>query len=181
MSDTCVIMFGRYNPVHKGHGYVFESALNYQKQYEADLKLYLSSTQDAVKNPLSLERKMHYIESFYPRMSSVLQSTENANLFGIMTELDSKYQNIIFIGGSDRIDEFQKKLDSYNSVLYHYDSIQTIQAGIERSDCPYSATMMRECVRNNNFELFSTALPGENIELKLQMFTELQREMKCTY
>ena len=82
-------MFGRMNPVHIGHGYVFEHALQLEKDLNADLKLFLSATVDDVKNPLPLELKQYYIDGFYPDIGKVLQGSKS-QLFDIMTDLDGK-------------------------------------------------------------------------------------------
>ncbi|AXC38862.1 UNVERIFIED_ORG: hypothetical protein [Escherichia phage CMSTMSU] len=49
MKETCVVTFGRINPVHRGHGLVFEKAQALQEQYNADLKIFLSTSTDAIK------------------------------------------------------------------------------------------------------------------------------------
>lgn len=168
----------RCNPVHIGHGYVFETALKMQKELDAELKLFLSATVDDVKNPLPLDLKKYYISSFFPEVSSVLQNDSSIQLFDIMKELDGKYENIIFIGGSDRKDEFQKTLDKYNTVLYTFNNISTVQAGIPRNASQYSSTMMRQCVQNEDYDTFRLALPGDNEYLKYQMFNDVLTRIK---
>lgn len=175
--DTCIFMFGRMNPVHIGHGYVFEHALQLEKDLNADLKLFLSATVDDVKNPLPLELKQYYINEFYPDIGKVLQGSKS-QLFDIMKELDGKYHNIIFVGGSDRKDEFQKTLDRYNGSLYNFSNISTVMAGSNREQSTFSSTMMRNCARNLDFENFSLALPGNDEVLKHKMFVDVYERIR---
>lgn len=175
--DTCIFSFMRCNPVHVGHGYVFEHALQLEKDLNADLKLFLSATVDDVKNPLPLELKQYYIDGFYPDIGKVLQGSKS-QLFDIMTDLDGKYHNIIFVGGSDRKDEFQKTLDRYNGSLYNFANISTVMAGSQREESVFSSTMMRNCARNQDFDNFRIALPGDDEVLKYQMFVDVYERIR---
>ena len=175
--DTCIFMFGRYNPVHLGHGYVFEHAQKLEQVLNADLKLFVSATVDDVKNPLPLELKQYYIDAFYPNIGKALQGSKS-QLFDIMTDLDGKYHNIIFVGGSDRKDEFQKTLDRYNGSLYNFSNISTVMAGSQREESVFSSTMMRNCARNHDFENFRLALPGDDEVLKYKMFMDVYERIR---
>lgn len=177
MSDTCIFMFGRMNPVHKGHGMVFEKALQMQQSIGSDLKFFLSKSTDKIKNPLPIKLKRYYIEGFYPEIGSTVQDC-GTNLFEIMHTLDGKYKDVLFICGSDRKDEFQKTLEKYNGTLYNFDSITTVQAGYDRTGCIYSSTMMRAAALEQDFERFSTALPGTDDMLKMKMFQDVMRHMR---
>ena len=175
MKETCIVTFGRCNPVHIGHGLVFDKAKSLQEQYDADLKIVLSNSTDIVKNPLPPELKKYYIEGFFPEIQNSV-STED-NLFDIMQELDGKYLDVLFICGSDRIDSFQQNLDKYNGVLYNFCNIKTVQAGSERNSSLYSSTKMRSFAINDDFENFSTFLPGNDTTLKENLFKDVIKYM----
>lgn len=176
--DTCVFMFGRFQPVHIGHGLVFDEAERISTELDAELKLFISATVDDVKNPLPLDLKKYYIDGFYPSIGSVIHNSTKIQLFDIMTELDKKYDNVIFIGGSDRKDDFQKTLDRYNGSLYHFNSIKTVLAGSSRENSIYSSTMMRACAVNEDYDTFRKALPGNDEVLKYQMFNDVLSRIK---
>lgn len=178
MNDTCIFMFGRMNPVHKGHGMVFEKALQMQKETDSDLKLFLSNSVDNKKNPLPIQLKKYYIEGFYPEIGSTVQDS-STNLFQIMDSLNGEYNNVLFICGSDRVMDFQQTLDSYNGVRYHFNSIKAVQAGYDRTGCMYSSTMMRNAAIHHDFERFSTALPGDDDYLKHKMFMDVIKHMRA--
>ena len=176
MKETCVLTFGRVNPVHRGHGLVFEKAKTLQEQYNADLKIYLSTSTDNIKNPLPPELKMYYTEGFYPSVQENIYTEDN--LFDIMRELDGKYLDVLFICGSDRLEPFQKTLDTYNGKLYNFCSIKAVQAGIDRNVSRYSSTQMREFAKNEDFNSFSTFLPGNDDALKTKLFEDVIKYMR---
>jgi hypothetical protein len=176
MKETCVVTFGRINPVHLGHGLVFEKAQALQEQYNADLKIFLSTSTDSVKNPLPPELKMYYTEGFYPSVQENIYTEDN--LFDIMRELDGKYLDVLFICGSDRLEPFQKTLDMYNGKLYNFCSIKAVQAGIDRNISRYSSTQMRSFAKNEDYDSFSNFLPGNDEALKLKLFEDVIKYMR---
>lgn len=177
MSKTCVFIYGRMNPVHLGHGKVFHTALD-MKNRSTDVKLFLSSSFDGIKNPLPRELKQYYISEFFPEISEHIQDRDIANLFDIMESLDGEYDEVIFVGGSDRTAGFQKTLDKYNGVRYNFNSIKTVLAGEDRTGCIYSSTLMRKSVLENDFHTFKLCLPGDNEYLKYDMFCGVQNYMR---
>lgn len=176
MKDTCIFTFGRMNPPHIGHGEVFNKALELHKSTKnSSLKVYISKSSYSNKNPLPYDLKVKYIKELFPDVSTKIQKVySNIDLFGIMEILNGSYRNIIFVGGSDRIDDFQKKLDTYNGVLYNFDSISTVQAGIERSDFNYSSSLMRQAVEEDDFKTFCDSIPGNDLELKERLYKDVQ-------
>lgn len=175
--SKCVFMYGRMNPVHLGHGKVFEQALN-MKDSTTDVKLFLSSSHDSTKNPLPRDMRQYFISKFFPNMERTIQDVDVKNLFEIMTSLNGEYDEIVFVGGSDRAEDFQKTLDRYNGTLYNFKSIQTIIAGEDRTGCMYSSTLMRQSVQNDDFQTFKICLPGDDEYLKYEMFCGVQSFMR---
>lgn len=175
--SKCVFIYGRMNPCHLGHGKVFEQALGL-RDTNTDVRLYLSSSQDSTKNPLPRDLRQYFISKFFPNMESTIQDIDVKNLFEIMTSLDGEYDEIIFVGGSDRAEDFQKTLDRYNGTLYNFKSIQTVLAGEDRTGCIYSSTLMRQSVQNDDFQTFKICLPGDDEYLKYEMFCGVQTYMR---
>ncbi len=163
----------RCNPIHKGHGLVFDKAKTLQERYNADLKIFLSTSTDMDRNPLPPEMKQYYIENFYPDISTDISD----NLFDVMQQLDGKYLDVLFICGSDRVQQFQKNLDRYNQKLYNFCNINVVQAGVQREASQYSSTQMRSFALNNEFEQFSSYLPGNDTGLKLELFEDVIKYM----
>lgn len=146
-------MFGRFNPVHKGHYKMFSTALNMLDEY-TDIRIYVSSSYDRNKNVLPYDVKMHYIQKIYPELSKYLYCSKD--LFAILMELNEQYKNITVLAGSDRSVGFKKSIDNYNGSLYNYDNINVITIGEDRSESKYSSTAMRELVRTRNFDEFKS-------------------------
>lgn len=179
MKDTCIFTFGRMNPPHRGHEQVFDKALEiFRNTNNSSLKVFVSKSSYSTKNPLPYDIKIKYIKELFPSIASKIQKNHtNLDLFGIMEILNTKYKNVIFVGGSDRIDDFQKKLDEYNHVLYNFDTIKCIQAGTERCQYNYSSTQMRNAVLNEDSEEFFSCVPGDDNELKKRMYFDVQLYM----
>lgn len=170
-------MYGRFQPCHLGHGKVFDQTLKL-KDGSTDIKLFLSSSIDNIKNPLPRDLRQYYISKFFPDMKSTIQDVDVKNLFEIMESLNGEYDEVVFVGGSDRASSFQKMLDKYNGSLYNFNSIETVLAGDDRSGCMYSSTLMRNSVQNDDFPTFKMCLPGDDEYLKYEMFCGVKKYMR---
>lgn len=164
------------NPPHNGHGKVFEQALSL-KDSTTDVKLFLSSSFDAYKNPLPRDVRQYFISSFFPYIKDSIQDVNIKNLFEITESLNGEYDDIVLVCGSDRADGFKKTLDKYNGSLYNFNSIEILLAGEDRAGCMYSSTLMRESVKNDDFQTFKLCLPGDDEYLKYNMFLDVQTYM----
>ena len=60
-SKTIVLVFGRFNPPTVGHELLIKVVKKVASNNNADYAIYVSRTQDKKKNPLSVERKIHYL------------------------------------------------------------------------------------------------------------------------
>ena len=70
VADDVVESFGRYNPIHAGHGKALNFASNLAKgigdQQPADVKFNASKTHDPKKNPFPFGAKMYYAKKMFP-------------------------------------------------------------------------------------------------------------------
>jgi hypothetical protein len=85
------------------------------------------------------------------------------------------------VAGSDRVPEYQKLLDKYNGVEYHYDVLQVVSAGERDPDADgaagMSATKMREAASANNLSKFKKGLPS-HVQSKAQaMMDDVRKGM----
>ncbi len=174
---TCIVIFGRMNIPHNGHGLLFKKALFLQKENpEMDIKVFLSAQQNT-KNPLPFDVKMKYIKALFPEISDFVQDKTSTEIFSIMKNLDDEYQNIIMLAGSDRVLHFQNILDSYNGLHYSYDSIKVLDCG-NRMDNELSGTKMRSYVYSYDYENFRNSLPDVTEELKEEFFNVCKGYMR---
>ena len=65
VSEDLVTTFGRHNPPHLGHGLTLNHASkiagNIGDNMPADQQFFASRSQDAKKNPLPFQQKLHYL------------------------------------------------------------------------------------------------------------------------
>ncbi|WNA15752.1 cytidyltransferase [Xanthomonas phage XaC1] len=174
--STCIVIFGRMNLPHNGHGLLFEKALFLQRENpEKDIKIFLS-TQCNIKNPLPFDVKKEYIKRLFPCIANFVEDKSYSELFSIMRYLDEKYQNIELLVGSDRVQHFEEILNRYNYSQYDYDTITVHNCG-ERSSNDLSGTSMRSYVHSKDYEKFSTSLPDVSDELKQEFYKTSARYM----
>jgi FAD synthase len=169
---TCVITFGRFNPVHQGHGKLLHTALDiHQSNPYSELKIY-ASTSEGKDNILPYEFKLDMIEEYYPWTAQYIQEEHSSTLFGILEELDESYSDIIIVSGSDRSFEFQKLLEKYNGLLYTFDSITSVCAG-QRDDNKFSSTNVRKSIMNKDFGEFCSLMPCGSFGKNKKYFNEI--------
>ncbi len=165
------------NIPHNGHGLLFKKALFLREEKpELDIKIFLS-TQQNIKNPLPFDVKVKYIKALFPEISDFIQNKTSTEIFSIMKKLDSEYQNIIMLAGSDRVQHFQNILDSYNGTQYQYQEIEVLDCG-NRADNTLSGTQMRTYVYSYDYENFRDSLPDVPEELKEEFFNVCKGYMR---
>ena len=79
---TAVFTFGRMNPPTIGHEKLINKIKDVANKHRADWFVYLSSSQDSKKNPLSFDRKIFYARKMFGR--DVNQKTFQKNLLHFM-------------------------------------------------------------------------------------------------
>lgn len=174
---SCIVIFGRMNIPHNGHGLLFKKALFLREQNpELDIRIFLS-TQQNIKNPLPFDVKVKYIKKLFPEIQDFIQDNSSSEIFSIMKRLDSEYDKIILLAGSDRVQHFQQILDMYNGSQYEYQEIEVLDCG-NRNDNTLSGTKMRSYVYAYDYENFSTSLPDVPQELKEEFFNVCKGYMR---
>lgn len=181
-SKTVVFVFGRFNPPTTGHELLFKVVKKIATQNKADHVIYASRTQDEKKNPLAVDRKIHYLKMMFKGFNFV-QANENENSFiEAATHLNKKYQNIIMVAGSDRVAEYESLLNKYNGKNFKFQTIQVVSAGEGDPDSDsasgMSASKMRTAASKGNYIEFKKGLPTSvrDIDGKLLM-NELRQGM----
>lgn len=200
--STLVLAFCRCNPPTLGHVKLWRKLEEIADREHGEALLCLSKTQDAKKNPLSFEEKSHFIHGYIEQLGINIgvetESTfaKNKTVFQIMPEIYRNYKDInkiIFVCGSDRDASFESII-KYNGeeqknpdLYYEFDSV-TIESSGERIDdsddlaTKASASLMRQYVKDDDFESFSAMCPdgGDNKELAEEMFVAVQKGLHLT-
>ena len=171
-AKTVVFAFGRFSPPSVGHGLLVEIVKKLAHNNRADHIIYASRTQDKKKNPLSIEKKMHYLKMMFPKTNFAPATEQQRTFIEVAKYLNIKYKNLIMVAGSDRIPEYQRILSTYNGKEFHFDSIKVISAGERDPDSDdisgMSASKLRAAAVKGDFGLFKKGMPSHlrDIDIK---------------
>jgi len=166
-NKSIAFTFGRFNPPTIGH----EKLINKVASISADdYKVYLSKSQDSVKNPLSPKEKLSVMKSMFPSHSSKIEINNTNMILDIVTNLYNKgYTDITMVVGSDRVREFDSILKKYNDVksrhgYYNFDNIKVVSAGERDPDeigaTGMSASKMRDAAKRGDLKSFRNGVPS---------------------
>jgi len=181
-AKTIVFAFGRFNPPTIGHELLFKMIKKIAMQQKADHVIYASRTQDKKKNPLSIDRKMHYLKMMFKGFNFVAANQNERTFIEAVKNLNKRYKNIIMVAGSDRIAEYEGILNRYNGKDFKYDTIQVVSAGERDPDSDnasgMSASKMRQFASKGNLVQFKRGLPNSvrDIDARLLM-NEIRQSM----
>ena len=168
--DTAVFTFGRFNPPTTGHEKVMEALAAEQKKNAGSMMyVYASQSQNAKKDPLPYAKKIAYMKKMFPKYKNNIVVSRARNIFEIAVELHNKgHRAIVMVVGSDRVAEFDDRLNRYNGVdakhgYYGFDDIKIVSAGERDPDAEgvtgMSASKMRAAASDGDFDSFSQGLP----------------------
>ena len=168
--DTAVFTFGRFNPPTTGHEKVMEALAAEQKKNAGSMMyVYASQSQNAKKDPLPYAKKIAYMKKMFPKYKNNIVVSRARNILEIAVELHNKgHRAIVMVVGSDRVAEFDDRLNRYNGVdakhgYYGFDDIKIVSAGERDPDAEgvtgMSASKMRAAASDGDFDSFSQGLP----------------------
>ncbi len=163
-SRTVVFAFGRFNPPTTGHELLVQAVKVLAAKRKADHVIYASRSQDAKKNPLTVEKKVQYLRLMFPKTNFMAANDHVRTFIEAAKQLNTSYKNIIMVAGSDRVPEFKRLLQTYNGKEFHFDTIEVISAGDRDPDADdasgMSASKMRAIAIKGNYAEFKRGLPS---------------------
>lgn len=163
-SRTVVFAFGRFNPPTTGHELLVKAVKRLAQQKNADHVIYASRSQDAKKNPLSVEKKVKYLNLMFKGTTFTAANQEVRTFIEAAKALNKSYKNIIMVAGSDRIAEYKRVLNTYNGKDFNFDTIEVVSAGERDPDADdatgMSASKMRTIAAKGNYAEFKQGLPS---------------------
>ena len=181
--STAVFAFGRFNPPTIGHEKLINAVIATNQREGGTAYIYGSHSQDSRKNPLSHSEKMGYLQKMFPRIKKSIQTkAKERNVLQIAHTLNEKYDKLILVVGSDRVDDFTSLLNSYNGIkskhgFYEYKEIKVYSAGERDPDADgasgMSASKMRSAATKGDFESF---ISGASSELTIKEKRNLMNE-----
>jgi predicted kinase len=182
-----VMAFGRMNPPTIGHEKLVDKVKQVAKDYNATHHVIISHSVDAKKNPLEAAAKLKHAKRFFPNTNISTSSKEKPTFLQHAAALNQAgHDHLIMVAGSDRIPEYEKKLNQYNGVgpgkLYNFKKIDVKSAGHRDPDAEgaegMSASKMREHATNNNFGEFKQGIPSHVPEKHArELFRDVRRGM----
>ena len=192
---TVVFSFGRLNPPTTGHQKLLQKIIQTSKKMSGHAKMFVSYSQDSKKNPLTAKQKIAYIKKMFPKEARDLELKDNSsirNAIDVAVELNGKYDNLVMVVGSDRVNDFKTLLNKYNGVesrhgFYKYQDIQIVSAGERDPDAEgvsgMSASKMRAAAASGDYESFSLGLPstfkqGEKLYKDIRLGMDVKEQLK---
>lgn len=184
VNKSIAFTFGRFNPPTIGH----EKLLQKVASLGSDYKIFLSRSQDAVKNPLSPSDKLKWMQTiFKPYASHILVMPTNMVL-ELATKIYSLgYTNVTMVVGSDRVREFDTILKKYNGErnrhgFYNFEKINVVSAGERDPDeegvTGMSASKLRNYASRGDLKNFKRGIPGNLTDKqKNELFFDVRKGM----
>ena len=187
--STAVFTFGRFNPPTIGHEKLINATIATGQRERGDVFIYGSHSNDSKSNPLTHKEKMGYLKKMYPRLKKSIKDTaKERNVLEISTTLTKKYDKLIMVAGSDRVDEFTSLLNSYNGIkskhgFYEFKEIEVVSAGERDPDAEgasgMSASKMRSSAVIGDFETFLLGASSElTVKDKKKMMNDVRKGLK---
>ena len=179
-ADTVVFTFGRFNPPTVGHEKLVQKVQEVARNADAEHIIFLSQTQKKGKDPLSWADKLALFQKMFPD-ANVSTDTSAKTPFMALEALGKKYDNVIMVVGSDRVEQFRNDMSKY-SKEYGIENFDVVSAGQRDPDAEgvegMSASKARQLAAENNFDLFSQALPNSiNNSTKKVVFNKIRKNM----
>lgn len=173
---TAVFTYGRNNPPTVGHEKLFNKTVETAKKHGAVAHIFTSHSQDNKKNPLDSETKVKLIKHAYPEAHVASSSKEMPSMLHIAKHLHEQgHQHLVMVAGSDRVEEYKKKLNQYNGThegaLYNFKSIKVVSAGQRDPDAEGAEGM-------SGTKLRSHAISGHKEKFKSGLLSGLSDEHK---
>ena len=188
--DTAVIAFGRMNPPTIGHGVLVKKIIAEAQKRNADHFIFVSSTQDVKKNPLSHKQKVEYLKKFFPNGNFPLDKAKDP-YSAVLYVCSLGYKNIVMVAGSDQVENF-KTIGKYKGKTaerdplkrkYSFDTFEVTQAGEARDDESQgvegmSASKMRAAAFSGDFKSFAGGVPSDNGALQKKMWKDVRKGLQ---
>jgi len=187
-THTPVVMaFGRMNPPTIGHEKLVDRVKQLAKDYKAPHHIIVSHSMDAKKNPLELASKIKHAKRFFPGANITGSSKEKPTFLQHAAALhQAGHDHLIMVAGSDRIPEYEQKLNQYNGEgpgkLFNFKKIEVKSAGQRDPDAEgaegMSASKMREHAKSGDFNSFRQGVPSHVPEKHArELFRDVRKGM----
>jgi predicted kinase len=176
---TVVLGWGRMNPITTGHEKLVNKIKSVAKQNNATPVVYLTHSQDPKKNPLTYDNKIMLAKKAF---GPLVQKTNAKTIMQVLAELDDKFDKVILVVGSDRVNEFSSLIKKYNGKDYEFQSVDVISAGDRDPDADdvsgMSASKMRALAAAGKPDEFKKGLPRRLQGMSAKVYDMVRSGMK---
>jgi hypothetical protein len=182
-----VLAFGRMNPITSGHQKLINKVKDMATKVGGSHHIVLSHSQDPKKNPLTAAQKVKHASHAFPGTNFIAASKKDPTFFDHAEKLYKQgVTHLHMIGGSDRVDEYDRLLNKYNGThngaRFNFKSIEVHSAGERDPDAEgvtgISASKMREAAKNGDFDTFKKGAPSTMSQLNIkQMYNDVRKGM----
>ena len=184
-----VMSFSRMNPPTIGHLKLADKQKSIAGSKPS--RIYLSQT-TGPKDPLPFPKKVAYVkQSFGSKHAKSIMADKSVKTFiQAATKLNEEgYTQLIMVAGSDRIQEFQRLLDTYNgkpdkkgNIVFDFpDGVKVVSSGERDPDSAdpteaISASVMRKAAQDGDFDIFKKGSPLKEPDAK-KMYLDVRKFM----
>jgi len=184
VNKSFAFTFGRFNPPTIGH----EKLIRTVASQGSDYKIFISRSQDAVKNPLSPSDKLKWMQMIFKNYASHILVMPTNMVLELATKIYGMgYTSITMVVGSDRVGEFKSILNKYNDEknrhgYYNFKKINVVSAGDRDPDeegvTGMSASKLRDYAKRGDLKNFKRGVPGNLSEKqKNELFFDVRKGM----
>ena len=183
-----VLAFGRMNPPTSGHEKLVNKVKDIATKVGGSHHIVLSHSQDAKKNPLTVDQKVKHAKRAFSGTNFTAASSKAPTFFDHAEALYKKgVTHLHMIGGSDRVAEYNKLLHKYNGThagaRFNFKSIEVHSAGERDPDAEgvtgISASKMREAAKEGDFDTFKKGAPSTMSTAQIkQMYNDVRKGMR---
>ena len=184
LDKSFTFTFGRFNPPTIGHEKLIRTVASQGTHY----MIFLSRSQDPVKNPLSPSVKLNYMMMMFKNYAAYIKIAPSNMVLELATKIyNMGYRNITIVVGSDRISEFKSILTKYNDErnrhgYYNFKNIKVVSAGERDPDeegvTGMSASKLRNYAARGDLKNFKRGIPGNlNDKQKNDLFFDVRKGM----
>lgn len=166
------------NPPTIGHEKLVNKVRAVARLEKGEPLIYLSHSQDKKKNPLQYIDKIKFAQKAFGK---VVQRSNSNTIIKVLQELEKKYDRVVLVVGSDRVESMRSLIEKYNGKEYTFETISVVSAGERDPDADdvsgMSASKMRQLAVDDVFEYFSEGLPSLLKGDAQKVFDLLRKEM----
>ena len=165
------VFHGRMQPIHAGHVAALKMLDKAAKSTHGKAFISLTGTQDPESNPLPFEKKYKYVKAAVESWGLDITVLDKATfkIYDLMRDMSFDCQKegggvVHLFAGEDRIESYQKMADSMIKKYQGRGECLDVKVSVEQTmtrddSMAYSATQMRQHVKDNDLETFIKHCP----------------------